>query len=141
MKEDARRLIWHGVLLLLLGLLSGAIVQTLAVPRLGLSAHILGVVGGLASIVLGLLWPQLRLGARASSVACWLAVYSFYAGWLMPLLGGVWGAGAGMLPIAAGGARGAAWQEGVIAIGLGTAAVAIVVVCGMMLWGLRSARN
>jgi len=136
--REARRLIRLGVLLLLLGLLTGAVVPSLAVPRLGLSAHILGVFGGLSSVVFGLVWPQLRLGSRASEVACWLALYSFYAGWLMPLLGGAWGAGSTMLPMAAGTARGTAFQEGVISAGLITAAVAIVAVCLMLLWGLRT---
>jgi hydroxylaminobenzene mutase len=136
--RDALRLVRLGVLLLLLGLLTGAVIPSLAVPRLGLSAHILGVLGGLGSVVFGLVWPRLRLGSRASALGCWLAVYSFYAGWLMPLLGGAWGAGGGMLPIAAGAARGTAFQEGVIAAGLVTAAVAIVAVCLLVLWGLRA---
>ena len=101
MAEQARRALQLGVLLALLGLLTGLVVPALAVPRLGLSAH-----------------------------AC-------YGGWLMPLLGGLWGAGAGMLPIAAGGARGTAFQEGVIAAGLMTSAVAILAVCGLVLWGRR----
>lgn len=137
MAEQARRAMQLGVLLALLGLLTGLVVPALAVPRLGLSAHILGVSGGFFLVVLGLLWPQLRLGPGGARLAFGSAVYAFYGGWLMPLLGGLWGAGAGMLPIAAGGARGTAFQEGVIAAGLMTSAVAILAVCGLVLWGLR----
>jgi hydroxylaminobenzene mutase len=136
--REALRLIRLGVLLLLLGLLTGAVVPSLTVPRLGLSAHVLGVLGGLSSVVFGLVWPRLRLGPRASALGCWLALYSFYAGWLMPLLGGAWGAGSTLLPIAAGTARGTAFQEGVISAGLVTAAVAIVAVCLLLIWGLRT---
>jgi len=137
MAEQARRATQFGVLLVLLGLLTGFLVPGLAVPRLGVSAHALGVSGGFFLVVLGLLWPQLRLGPGASRLALGAAVYAFYGGWLMPLLGGFWGAGASMLPLAAGSARGTAFQEGVITAGLVTSAVAILAVCGLLLWGLR----
>ena len=135
--RQARRMIQLGVLLLLLGLLTGVIVPALAVPRLGLSAHILGSSGGVFLVVFGLLWPQVRLEPRAARLGFACAVYSFYGGWLMPLLGGLWGAGATMLPLAAGSARGTPFQEAVIATGLITSAVAIVAVCLLVLWGLR----
>jgi len=137
MDETTRRMLQLGVLLLLLGLLTGLVVPVLAIPRLGVAAHILGVLGGLGLLVLGLLWPKLRLAPRASGIGCVLAAYAFYLGWLMPLLGGVWGAGSGMLPIAAGGVLGTPFQEGVIAVGLGTSAVAIIALCLLLLWGLR----
>jgi hydroxylaminobenzene mutase len=138
MEETARRMLRLGVVLLLIGLLTGLVVPALAIPRLGVAAHIVGVLGGLALLVLGLLWPRLRLSPRASSIGFALAAYAFYLGWLMPLLGGAWGAGGGMLPIAAGGVRGSGLQEGVIAAGLGTSAVAIIALCVLLLWGLRS---
>ena len=137
MREQARRMLRVGVLLLLLGLLTGVLIPALAVPRLGLSAHVVGVLSGLLLIVLGLVWPQLRLSSRAADLGFWLSVYAGYGGWLMPLLGGIWGAGASMLPMAAGSARGTPLQESVIAAGLFTCAVALVGVCGLLLWALR----
>lgn len=138
MAQQARRMLQHGVLLLLIGLLTGVAVPVLSVPRLGVSAHILGVLGGVLLIVLGLLWPQVRLTPRSAGLGFWLALYPLYAGWLMPLLGAVWGAGGTMLPLAAGEARGTAFQEGVIGAGLVTAAIAITALCVLLLWGLRS---
>ena len=137
MREQARRMLQVGVLLLLLGLLTGILIPVLAVPRLGLSAHVVGVLSGLLLIVLGLVWPQLRLSSRAADLGFWLSVYAGYGGWLMPLLGGIWGAGASMLPMAAGSARGTPLQESIIAAGLFTSAVALVGVCGLLLWALR----
>jgi hydroxylaminobenzene mutase len=137
MARHARRLLQLGVVLLLLGLLTGLAIPSLAVPRLGLTSHIEGVLGGPLLVVLGLLWPRLRLGVRTSGLAAALAVYALFVGWLAPLLGAVWGAGNSMLPIAAGAARGTPLQEGVIAAGLVTAAVAIIVLCVVVLWGLR----
>jgi len=133
----SRRLLRLGALLLLMGLLIGLAIPALAVPRLGVSAHLNAVVGAVFLFALGLLWPQLRLGARGSIVAFWLAPYSFFTASLTPLLGGIWGAGGAMLPIAGGTARGSAFQEGVIAVGLVSAGAAILVVCVLLLVGLR----
>jgi hypothetical protein len=58
-------------------------------------------------------------------------------GLLMPLLAGAWGAGSAMLPLAAGTARGTPFQDGFIATGLTTAAVAVLALCALLLLGLR----
>jgi hydroxylaminobenzene mutase len=136
--QESRSLLQLGVLLLLLAVVIGFAIPALAVPRLGVAAHVNAVVGAVFLIVLGLVWPQLRLGPRALRIVFWLAVYSFFMGVLMPLLGGVWGAGATMLPIAAGTARGSAFQEGVIATGLSTAGVGVIALCVLLLLGLRT---
>jgi hydroxylaminobenzene mutase len=129
-----------GVLLILIGLLTGLVVPMLAVPRLGLSAHIVGVMSGMLLAIFGLAWPRAALSERSASIGCWLAVYSCYAGWLAPLIGGIAGAGASMLPVASGGLRGSALAEGSISLLLGSAAVAIVSCCAILLSGLRRAR-
>ena len=54
------------------------------------------------------------------------------------MLAAVWGAGSSMLPIAAGPARGSALQEGIIAVGLRTAAVSLIAAATLVLWGLRT---
>ena len=138
MSQQARRLLQLGVALFLLSLLIGFTIPALAVPRLGVAAHLNGVIGALFLLALGLVWPQLRLAPRVLALAFWLAVYSFYTGALMPLLAGMWGAGGTMLPIAAGAARGSAFQEGVIALGLITAGVAVLALCVLLLVGLRA---
>lgn len=135
--REGRRLMRLGVALVLVGLFTGLAIPALAVPRLGLSAHISGVLGGLALLVLGLVWPQLQLGPGASRTGTLLAAYAFLVAWAMPLLGGLWGAGARMLPFAAGSAHGSAFQEGVIAVGLTTSALAVISLFALVLWGLR----
>lgn len=139
MAEQSRRLLRFGVVLVLLALLIGLAIPALAVPRLGVAAHVNGVVGGLALIVLGLLWPHLRLGSKALGAAFWLAVYSFFVATLMPLLGGAWAAGATMLPLAAGAARGTAMQEAILSAGLITAGIAVFVLFVLLYQGLRRA--
>lgn len=137
MADQARRLLRFGVVLVLLALLIGLAIPALAVPRLGVAAHVNGVVGGLSLIVLGLLWSHLQLGPRALAAAFWLALYSFFIATLMPFLGGAWAAGATMLPLAAGTAHGTPLQEAILSAGLITAGVAVFVLFVLLFLGLR----
>ena len=141
MADATRSLLRFGIALLFLGLLIGLAIPVLAVPRLGVAAHLNAVVGALFLLAFGLLWPHLRLRPGVSRLAFWLGPYSFFVASLMPLLGGIWGAGAAMLPIAAGTARGTPFQEGVIGAGLVSAGIAILVLCGLLFYGLRADKN
>jgi hydroxylaminobenzene mutase len=47
MEEAKRRLLWHGMLLFLLGLLTGFVEQKFNNPRMGLAAHLEGVMNGI----------------------------------------------------------------------------------------------
>lgn len=136
--REAHRLLRLGLLLFLVALLVGLVVPRFAVPRLGLSVHLLGILQGLFLTVLGLLWPRLRLTRGMSRSAFWLAAYGCLAAWTANLLAAVWGAGSSMLPIAAGHARGSLFQEAAIAIGLRTAAVSLIAAVTLVLWGLRT---
>lgn len=132
------RLLRAGVALFLLALLVGLAVPRFAIPRLGLATHLLGVMQGILLMVAGLLWPRLELTPGLSRAGCWLALYGCFAAWTANLLGGAWGAGGSLLPLAAGAARGSALQEAVIAIGLRTAAVSLIGAAVVILWGLRA---
>jgi len=136
--RHGHRLLQLGSLLFLFALLVGLVVPKFAVPRLGLSAHLLGIMQGLFLMIAGLLWPKLKLASTLSRVGFWLAVYGCFAAWTANVLAGVWGAGNSMLPIAAGQARGSAIQEGIIAIGLRTAAASLIALAILILWGLRA---
>src|SRR5262249_25246205 len=122
----------------LFALLVGLVVPRFAVPRLGLSTHLLGVLQGMFLIVIGLLWPRLKLTPALFRIGFWLAIYGCFAAWTANLLAAVWGAGNTMLPIAAGQARGSGLQEGIIAVALRTAALSLIAVSMLILWGLRA---
>ena len=136
--RQGHRLLQAGILLFLFALLVGLAVPRFAVPRLGLSVHLLGIMQGLFLMLTGVLWPQLRLTRATLRVGVWLAVYGCFAAWTANVLAGVWGAGNPMLPLAAGQARGSAFQEALIATGLRTAAVSLIAVAVLILWGLRT---
>jgi hydroxylaminobenzene mutase len=137
--REAQRLLRAGMLLFLFALLVGLAVPRFSVPRLGLSAHLLGVMQGTFLLVAGSLWPKLKLTRAMSRAGSFLAVYGCIAAWTANVLGALWGAGNSMLPIAAGQARGNVVQERIIAAGLVTAAVSLITMAMIILWGLRGA--
>jgi hydroxylaminobenzene mutase len=137
-KQQGHRLLQVGIAVFLLSLLIGLAIPTFAVPRLGLSAHLVGILQGLFLMVMGLLWPRLRLSAAISRVGVWLAVYGCFAPLMANLLAGLWGAGNTMLPMAAGQAHGSALQEIMIAVGLRTGGASLIALCVLVLWGLRA---
>lgn len=134
--RGARRLIQLGVLLFLLGLLTGFAVPSLATPRLGLTSHLEGILNGIFLMVLGLVWPKLALPAWALRAGFWLLVYGTFTNWLTTLLGAAWGAGGRMMPIAGGNLEGSRAQEAVVVFGLLSLSIAMVAGCVLVLWGL-----
>jgi len=80
-----RRLLRYGIVLLLLGLATGRLVEALPLPRMGLSSHLQGVMNGTLLVVLGLVWPQLRLHALLLRAAYWLALVGTYLNWAVTL--------------------------------------------------------
>ncbi len=135
--REGHRLIQAGLLLFLYALLVGLAVQHFAIPRLGLSTHLLGIMQGLFLVLIGLVWPRLRLTPRLSRAAAWLAVYGCLAPSAANLVAAIWGAGHTMLPIAAGEARGSPLQEGIITVALRTGAASLIATSALVLWGLR----
>jgi len=133
----AHRLAHSGVLLLLLGLLTGLAVPKLANPRMGLASHVEGVMGGMLLALLSFLCSRLRLGAPAMKAASWLAVYGAYAKWANPLLASIWDAGGSMMPDASKGKKGTALQEAVISAVAVSMVLALLPAVCLILWGLR----
>jgi hydroxylaminobenzene mutase len=136
-RRQGHRLLQSGILLFLLALLAGLVVPRFAVPRLGLSTHLLGIMQGIFLMVMGLLWPRLRVTRPTGRGGVFLAVYGCFAAWTANLSAAILGAGNSMLPIAAGRAHGSSIQEGIIALALRSAAVSLIAVSLLILWGLR----
>jgi hydroxylaminobenzene mutase len=136
-----RRLLRLGMLLFLLGLVTGLLMPALANPRMGLSSHLEGLMNGMLLMILGLLWHRLRLSRHLAAVAFGLAVYGAYVNWATTLAAAFWGAGGAMMPMAAQGRTGTPVQELLVKFGLVSLTLAILVGCGLVLWGLRGAAN
>lgn len=127
-----------GILLFLLGLLTGAVTRKLANPRMGLTSHLEGVMNGMFLVLLGLLWSRLNLSDTWLVITFWLAVYGTFSNWLATLLAAIWGAGAPRMPIAAAGHQGSPRQEAMIRFLLTSVSLADVAVCVIVILGLRA---
>ena len=135
--DSALRLCRHGALLLVLGLVSGALVSTLTNSRMGLSAHLAGVQNGMVLLIFGLVWQRLSLSQRAIHVAELSSIFSMYAIWGALFLAAVFGTSR-VTPIAGAGFEGAVWQEGLVAVLLYAGSAGILLGAGLVFWGLRA---
>jgi hydroxylaminobenzene mutase len=120
MERRSRRLCWHGVLLFLLGLVTGLVVQQFENPRLGLAAHLEGLMNGTFLLALGSAWPRVRLSRRAGTAAFGTALFGAYANWASTTIAAVFGTAA-MTPLASGMHKGQPWQELLVAFGFSSA--------------------
>jgi hydroxylaminobenzene mutase len=89
------RLARHGVIVLLLGLLTGFVIGNFNNRALGDAAHLTGLIGGFGMIALGLLWPRLNLGSLLSDAGAWMTAASMYLNWLGLAFRGGLGSGPG----------------------------------------------
>jgi len=137
MESSNRDLMWHGMCLFLIGLLTGFGEQHFANIRMGLAAHLEGVMNGTFLIALGAIWNDVRLSRSAKIMAYWTALYGTYVNWLVTTLAAAFGTAA-LSPITGAGHQGLSWQESLVTIGFQTVGVAIVASSVLVLWGLRA---
>jgi hydroxylaminobenzene mutase len=133
--DGQRRLIRHGMFLFLLGLLAGLAEAHVANPRMGLAAHLEGLMNGTFLIALGAVWPFIKLSPMLTAIAFWTVLYGTYANLFVTTLAAILGANA-MSPIT-GGQGAPEWQEAFITGGFVTVGIAMLVSTILILWGLR----
>jgi (hydroxyamino)benzene mutase len=126
----------HAFFLILLGLLGAFAIPQMAVPRLGLSAHTIAMLGGVLLIAVGAIWEHFRLSALQAAWLKWSWLYSSYMNWLACMTGAVLGVGR-MTPIATDGLVGGELQEAVVGALFASVALASLIAVGLSLWGLR----
>lgn len=136
MDEVKRRLLWHAMLLFLLGLLTGLVESQFRNPRMGLAAHLEGVMNGAFLVALGAIWPDIRLTARQKTIVFWTFLYGAYGNWAFTTLAAVFGTAA-LSPITAAGHGAQPWQEALVTAGFATVGLAMVSASLLALWGLR----
>jgi len=138
-EERARRLFFHGMVLVLAGLLMGTVVQAVANPRIGLSAHTGTLMNGILVIALGALWPRIELSARQEATAYWAWIVGSYLSAVALFFAGVFGTSRAT-PLHGAGHAGTAWQEGLVEAGLTLGAVGVLVGSAIVVYGLRRRR-
>lgn len=125
-----------GLVLFLLGLLTGFAVPAAKNPRMALSSHLEAVLNGMFLVLLGLLWPHIHLPDVWGITAVVLIVYSAFANWVAALLAAMWGAGRRLAPIAAGDHEAPAAQERVVSFLLVSLSLAIVAGVAIVIVGI-----
>ena len=131
-----QRLLWHGVLLFLLGLITGLLSQKLTNPRMGLAAHLEGVMNGTFLLAIGAAWNRLHLSPRNERLAFRAALYGTYANWFTTTIAALFGTAA-MTPLASGSFRGQNWQELLVTVGFVSVALAMITMSGLLLVGFK----
>ncbi|MBU6464274.1 MAG: hydrogenase [Bradyrhizobium sp.] len=135
--EKKRRLLWHGMMLFLIGLLTGLAEQHFANPRMALAAHLEGVMNGTFLLALGAIWDEVNLKPRAKNAAYWTVLVGTYGNWMVTTLAALLGAAA-LSPITGVGHTASPWQEEIVTTGFVVIGLAIIAASCLTLWGLRS---
>jgi hydroxylaminobenzene mutase len=125
-----------GLILFLLGLVTGLAIPALKNPRMGLASHLQGMTNGPLLIVIGLLWPHLDLAHVWQVVVVTLLAYGTYANWLATQLAAIWGAGQRFAPGAAGAHVASAAKESIVNVLLVSLAPATIAAGIILLVGL-----
>jgi len=132
MSDASSTLAFSGVLLFLLGLVTGFGIPRFRSARLGLSAHLVATQSGVALIAFAFLWPKIGFWAGWAmplALALWL---SFYVTWIGYLFAAAWGTGRS-LPIAGAGHKAEPWQERAAIIPIAAGALGSLAVIALVL--------
>ena len=68
--------------------------QHFANVRMGLAAHLEGLMNGIFLIALGAIWKEVHMSSRTASVVFWVTLYGTYSNWLLTTLAAVFGTAA-----------------------------------------------
>jgi hydroxylaminobenzene mutase len=132
-----RRLMWHGMCLFLIGLVTGFAEHHFSNMRMGLAAHLEGVMNGTFLVALGAAWNEVRVSPRTKAIAFWTALYGTYGNWFVTTLAASFGTVA-LSPITGAGRSGQPWQESLVTVGFLSVGITIVASSVLSLWGLRA---
>ena len=133
--ELGNRMIFHGMLLFLIGLLMGAEILLAKSPMTALAGHVGALMTATFMIAIGAIWDRFRLSLGAAATAFWLLLYSGYANALGFILGAIWGA-SHAVPIAAAGHEASAAQEGIVSFLIFSSVPAVLASVIILLYGL-----
>lgn len=129
-----------GMFLFLLGLITGFVSGVFKNPRMGLAAHLEGVMNGMFLILLGLIWTKVTLSHLLKATAFYFLLWGTYANWLACIAAGISGASR-MTPIASAGFSALEWQENIIAALFVSVGLAMVAAVALLAVGLLRSRS
>jgi hydroxylaminobenzene mutase len=125
-----------GMLLFLFGLITGFIIMSLKNPRMGLSAHLEGLMNGTFLIVAGFIWNELKISETLKRIVYGTLVFGTFANWIFTLMAAFFGTSQ-TTPIAGAGFMGSSLEENLVTAGLASVGLTMVFSAGVMAYGLR----
>ncbi len=136
------RLVFQGMLLFLLSLLTGLLLVAappfVANPRGLLAGHLEAAMNGMFVVLVGLFFDRLPLTPARSRLCRATLLYGTYANWLFTSLAGILGTSQAT-PLAGAGHAGSAVAEQAVLIGLVSVAFSTVIAVVLLLVGIRAA--
>lgn len=131
-----RQLKMLGMLLFLLGLVTGFAIMAVKNPRMGLAAHMEGVMNGTFLVVAGLVWNELKMSNSLKKATLLTLVYGTFANWMTTLLAAILGTSE-MTPLSGAGYTGSAFHETLVSGLLVSIGLTMVFAVAAMAYGLR----
>jgi hydroxylaminobenzene mutase len=138
--QTSRKLKMLGMLLFLLGLVTGFVIMNVRNPRMGLAAHLEAVMNGTFLVVAGLIWRDLKISDQLRKILFLTLIYGTFANWFFTLLSAYFGTSK-MTPLSGATFTGTDLQEKIIAGGLISLSLAIVFSLVVIVYGLRGNKN
>ncbi len=132
----SRRLCFHGMLLVVAGLVVGFAVPSFANPRMGLSTHTGMLMNGILLVAMGAFWSRVDLRARCEPLGWWLLVAGSWVSSAGLVAAATFGT-ASLTPIHGAQRPASGAEEAVAGALLGVGGTAVLVGCAMAAWGLR----
>ena len=129
-----RTLLIGGTILLFCSLFLGIFLPVFENPRMALSAHQVGITGGLLIVLMGLAWPHANLQGRQACRTTRLLLAGPYLIAISCVCGAVFGTSRAT-PIAGAGFVGERWQEVLVSLGLGIGSIASLIAVYVLLLG------
>jgi hydroxylaminobenzene mutase len=135
MMSADRKLVRAGFFLLLLGLATGLVIPQFTNPRMGLAAHVTGVLNALLLVSAGLVWPMLVLSTTLETLTRRLFLFATFTNWVGSTLAATWGTSR-MTPLTGAGYSAEPWKEMIVlalqvSVSLAVLTAAILVVVGL----------
>jgi hydroxylaminobenzene mutase len=135
-----RKLKMLGMLLFLLGLITGFLLTDLKNPRMGLAAHLEGVMNGIFLVVAGLIWTDLNISKALKKITFGTVIYGTYVNWFVTLLAAQFGTSK-MTPITGNGFIGTPLHEQIVTAGFISVGLTMVFSLLIIIYGLRTIKE
>lgn len=133
-----RTFVFNGLILFLLGLIIGLVEGHVSNPRMGLAAHLEGLMNGIYLIALGSILGWVRLPPSLFSLAFWTTIYGAYANLAVTVFASLINASS-FSPITGAGLHATLVQEYLVSFGFVTVGIAMLVSTCLFIFGMRKA--